>query len=128
MIYVEAGDEAAVLACFEEGLRHGGLGAVFAELARLSMTRSRRLQLAAGASRRLFPVVRGMIVRNGKRIAPYPLYATRTAPTAIRQMPSQFGTDNFSPRKMTANTATITTLSLSIGATRAASPSFSARK
>ena len=28
VIFVEAGDEAAVLACFEEGLRHGGLGAV----------------------------------------------------------------------------------------------------
>lgn len=36
-----------MLACFEEGLRHGGLGAVVAELARLSMTASRRLQLAA---------------------------------------------------------------------------------
>jgi protein ImuA len=36
-----------VLACFEEGLRHRGLGAVVAEVARLSMTASRRLQLAA---------------------------------------------------------------------------------
>lgn len=34
-------------ACFKEGLRHDGLGAVVAELARLSMTASRRLQLAA---------------------------------------------------------------------------------
>jgi protein ImuA len=47
VIYVEAGDEKTVLACFEEGLRHGGLGAVIAEVARLSMTSSRRLQLAA---------------------------------------------------------------------------------
>ena len=47
VIYVEAGDERAVLACMEEGLRHGGLGAVVAEVARLSMTASRRLQLAA---------------------------------------------------------------------------------
>ena len=47
MIYVEAGDEKALLACFEEGLRHGGLGAVVAEVTRLSMTASRRLQLAA---------------------------------------------------------------------------------
>src|SRR3546814_7009597 len=31
----------------EEGLRHGGLGAVVGEVARLSMTASRRLQLAA---------------------------------------------------------------------------------
>jgi protein ImuA len=50
VIYVEAGDEKSVLACFEEGLRHGGLGGVVAEVARLSMTASRRLQLAAGSS------------------------------------------------------------------------------
>ena len=47
MIYVEAGDDRTVLACMEEGLRHGGLGAVVGEVARLSMTASRRLQLAA---------------------------------------------------------------------------------
>ena len=50
VIYVEAGDEKTVLACFEEGLRHGGLAGVVAELARLSMTASRRLQLAAEGS------------------------------------------------------------------------------
>ena len=50
VIYVEAGDEKSVLICFEEGLRHGGLGAVVAEVARLSMTASRRLQLAAESS------------------------------------------------------------------------------
>src|SRR5260370_9222174 len=27
VVYVEAGDEPSVLACFEEGLRHGGVGA-----------------------------------------------------------------------------------------------------
>lgn len=47
MLHLEAGDEKARLACFEEGLRHGGLGAVVAETARLGMTVSRRLQLAA---------------------------------------------------------------------------------
>jgi hypothetical protein len=47
VIYLEAGDEKTVLACFEEGLRHGGLGAVVAEVAHLPMTASRRLQLAA---------------------------------------------------------------------------------
>jgi len=47
VIYVEAGDDRTVLACMEEGLRHGGLGAVVGELARLTMTASRRLQLAA---------------------------------------------------------------------------------
>src|ERR1700675_1893610 len=50
VIYVEAGDEKSVLICFEEGLRHGGLGAVVAEVARLPMTTSRRLQLAAEGS------------------------------------------------------------------------------
>ncbi|WP_431312251.1 ImuA family protein, partial [Shinella yambaruensis] len=28
VLYVEAGDEKSLLLCFEEGLRHGGLGAV----------------------------------------------------------------------------------------------------
>src|SRR6202011_4893172 len=35
VIYLEGGDEKTVLACFEEGLRHGGLGAVVAEVSRL---------------------------------------------------------------------------------------------
>jgi protein ImuA len=50
VIYVDACDEKSVLACFEEGVRHGGLGAVVAEVARLSMTSSRRLSLAAEES------------------------------------------------------------------------------
>lgn len=58
VIYVETGDETELLACFEEGLRHGGLGAVVAEVARLSMTASRRLQLAAEASGTLAIAVR----------------------------------------------------------------------
>src|SRR5262252_7633041 len=47
VIYIEAGDEKSVLACFEEALRYRKLGAVVAEVAHLSMTASRRLQLAA---------------------------------------------------------------------------------
>lgn len=47
VIHVEAGDEKSVLACMEEGLRHGGLGAVVADIARLPMAVSRRLHLAA---------------------------------------------------------------------------------
>src|SRR3984893_4787448 len=47
VIYVEAGDEKAVLACFEEGLRHGGLAAVVAEVALLSMTAPPLLLFAA---------------------------------------------------------------------------------
>lgn len=62
VIYVEAGDEKMLLGCFEEGLRHGGLGAVVAEVARLSMTVSRRLQLAAESSRTI-----GLAVRRWRR-------------------------------------------------------------
>lgn len=64
MICVEAGDDKAVLACFEEGLRHRGLGAVVAEVARLSMTASRRLQLAAEASENI-----GIAIRRWRREA-----------------------------------------------------------
>jgi protein ImuA len=62
VIYVEAGNEKAVLACFEEGLRHGGLAAVVAEIARLSMTASRRLQLAAEGSGAI-----GIAIRRWRR-------------------------------------------------------------
>ena len=64
VIYVEAGDETSVLICFEEGLRHGGLGAVVAEVARLSMTASRRLQLAAEGSGTI-----GLAIRRWRRPA-----------------------------------------------------------
>lgn len=50
VIYVEAGNDKTVLACVEEGLRLGGLGAVVGEVARLDMTASRRLQLCAEGS------------------------------------------------------------------------------
>ncbi|GCD57109.1 ImuA family protein [Acetobacter pasteurianus] len=61
-IFVEASSDVDVLACFEEGLRHGGLGAVVAEVARLSMTASRRLQLAAETSGSL-----GIAIRRWRR-------------------------------------------------------------
>jgi protein ImuA len=62
LIYFEAGDEKAVLAAFEDGLRHGGFGAVVGEVARLSMTASRRLQLCAEATGTL-----GLAVRRWRR-------------------------------------------------------------
>jgi protein ImuA len=62
VIYVEAGDERTALACSEEGLRHGGLSGVVAEAARLSMTASRRLQLAAETSGTI-----GIVVRRWRR-------------------------------------------------------------
>lgn len=62
VIYLEAMDEKSVLDCFEEGLRHAGLGAVVAEVARLSMTASRRLQLAAEGSGAI-----GIAIRRWRR-------------------------------------------------------------
>src|SRR6266404_4011615 len=62
VIYLEAGGDKSVLACFEEGLRHGGLGAVVAEVARLPMTASRRLHLAAEGSGTI-----GMALRRWRR-------------------------------------------------------------
>jgi protein ImuA len=50
LIYVETGREAAVLPVAEEGLRHPGLAGVVVECARLPLTASRRLQLAAESS------------------------------------------------------------------------------
>jgi protein ImuA len=62
VIYVEAGNEQTILACFEEGLRHGGLAGVVAEIGRLPMTSSRRLQLAAEGSGTL-----GLAIRRWRR-------------------------------------------------------------
>ncbi|MEZ2127677.1 MULTISPECIES: ImuA family protein [unclassified Sinorhizobium] len=62
VIYVEAGREEDVLASFEEALRYGGLGAVVAELVRLPMVASRRLQLAAESSGTL-----GLAIRRWRR-------------------------------------------------------------
>lgn len=58
VIYAEVGDEKTVLACFEEGLRHGGLAGVVGEVAKLPMTASRRLQLAAEGSGTLAIAIR----------------------------------------------------------------------
>jgi protein ImuA len=76
VIYVEAGDEKSVLACFEEGLRHRGLGAVIAEVARLSMTASRRLQLAAEGGEAI-----GLTLRRWRRQAEAADFGQPTAAT-----------------------------------------------
>jgi protein ImuA len=75
VIYVEAGDERTVLSCVEEGLRHGGLGAVVGEVSRLSMTASRRLQLAAEASGTL-----GLALRRWRRQRRRPTSASPRRP------------------------------------------------
>ena len=47
VIYAETWKDAEVLPAMEEGLRHRGLAAVVGEVGRMSLTASRRLQLAA---------------------------------------------------------------------------------
>jgi protein ImuA len=47
LLYAECRRDEEVLAVMEEGLRHGGLAAVVGEVGRVSMTATRRLQLAA---------------------------------------------------------------------------------
>jgi protein ImuA len=47
ILYAECGRDEDVLAVMEEGLRHGGLGAVVGEVGRVAMPSTRRLQLAA---------------------------------------------------------------------------------
>jgi protein ImuA len=64
VIYAEVGDEKSVLACFEEGLRHGGMAGVVGEVAKLSMTASRRLQLVAEGSGTL-----AIAIRRWRRMA-----------------------------------------------------------
>ncbi|MDE1991182.1 MAG: ImuA family protein [Rhizobiaceae bacterium] len=74
VLLVECRDETGVLDCFEEGLRCNGLGAVIGEVARMSMTASRRLQLAAEASG-----VLGFAVRRWRRQADASDYGHPTA-------------------------------------------------
>ena len=50
VIFVEAGNDANVLIAVEECLRHPGLGGVVGELRKITLTASRRLQLAAEKS------------------------------------------------------------------------------
>lgn len=76
VIHVEAGDENTLLSCFEEGLRHGGLGAVVGEVARLPMTASRRLRLAAESSGTL-----GLAIRRWRRPAEAADFGQPTAAT-----------------------------------------------
>jgi protein ImuA len=86
VIYVEAGDEKSLLACFEEGLRHGGFGGVVAEIGRLTMTNSRRLQLAAEGSGTL-----GIAIRRWRRQADAADFGQPTASVTrwrISAMPS----------------------------------------
>jgi protein ImuA len=62
VIFVESDREEDVLASMEEALAYGGLGAVVAELVRLPMKASRRLQLAAEKKGTM-----GLVVRRWRR-------------------------------------------------------------
>ncbi|MGO6966597.1 ImuA family protein [Rhizobium johnstonii] len=62
VIYVEAIREENVLEACEDALRFGGLAAVVAELVRLPMVASRRLQLAAEGSGTI-----GLVIRRWRR-------------------------------------------------------------
>jgi protein ImuA len=89
IVYVEAANEEGGLACFEEGLRHNGLSAVVAEVTRLSLTHSRRLQLAAESAGTI-----GIAIRRWRRQADAVDFgqatasATRWRITALPQPPS----------------------------------------
>jgi protein ImuA len=74
VIYVDAGDEQSVLACFEEGLRHGTLGAVVGEIAALSMTAARPLQLAVEGSG-----VIGIAIRRWRKLTEAAAFGQPTA-------------------------------------------------
>jgi protein ImuA len=76
VIYAEAGSDKGVLACMEEGLRHGGLAGVVGEIGRLPMTPSRRLQLAAETSGTI-----GIAIRRWRRPAEAADFGQPTAST-----------------------------------------------
>jgi protein ImuA len=86
VIYAEAGDEKSVLLCVEEGLRQGGLAGVAGEVSKLSMTASRRLQLAAEKSG-----VPAFVIRRARKAADAAEFAQPTAAVTrwrITAMPS----------------------------------------
>ncbi|MGZ3305138.1 MAG: ImuA family protein [Asticcacaulis sp.] len=86
VIHVEANDDTAALAACEEGLRYGGLGAVVAEVSRLPMIASRRLQLAAEEGRTMALVVRRW--RREKDAAAFDLPTTAVTRWRVAALPS----------------------------------------
>lgn len=87
VVFVEADREEDVLASMEEALSFGGLGAVVAELVRLPMTASRRLQLAAEKTGTM-----GLVVRRWRRQAEASDFGQPTASTTrwrVSVMPSE---------------------------------------
>lgn len=89
VIHVETGNEKNVLACFEEGLRHNGLTAVVAEIRRLSLTHSRRLQLAAENGGAIGIAIRRWRQAGAADFGQATAAATRWRVTALPQVPSR---------------------------------------
>lgn len=79
LIQVEAGRDADALAVMEEALRHGGLAAVVCEAARIGMTATRRLQLAAEEGGTM-----ALLLRRWRRAAEDPLAQPSCAVTRWR--------------------------------------------
>lgn len=90
LIFAETGDDAHVLPVAEEGLRHKGLAGVVAEAARLTLTASRRLQLASETSG-----VTAIVIRRWKGAGDLDLggtaAATRWRLTALASTPLEGG-------------------------------------
>ncbi len=74
LVFVESDNEEGILESAEEAIRYGGIGAVVAELVRLPMVASRRLQLAAEQSGTL-----AMIIRRWRRQSECTDYGQPTA-------------------------------------------------
>lgn len=79
LIQVETRADADLLAVVEEGLRHGGLAAVVGEVGAISMTATRRLQLAAEEGG-----TTALLLRRTKRADVDPLAAPSAATTRWR--------------------------------------------
>lgn len=79
VLYADCRDEAETLAVMEEGLRHGGLGAVVGEAGRVAMAAARRLQLAAEEGKTL-----GLLLRRWRRRDADPLVIPSPALTRWR--------------------------------------------
>lgn len=79
VMFVEAGDDAALLAAMEDGLRSGALAAVVGEVRRADMTATRRLQLAAAESG-----TPALLYRRWRKTTGSPLDAPSSATTRWR--------------------------------------------
>jgi len=79
LIQVDARRDEDALAVIEDGLRHGGLAAVVGEVARVSMTATRRLQLAAEEGR-----TTALLLRRWRRAQQDPLSEPSAAVTRWR--------------------------------------------